>query len=111
MTSKEEYKATENRVLYGCTEDGCIPNEALRSAFLSLLLEKRCSPFVKIIIPVKGLTDFLYTNPVYNRVHSISLDVLECVPLRPDIAFDRYWSAFEILLHQYYNKVWRDKKS
>lgn len=111
MTSKEEYNSTENRVLYGCTEDGRIPNEALRSAFLSLLAEKECSPFVKIIINVKGLIEFLYANPVYNRIHSISLDVLECVPLRPDIAFDRYWSAFEILLHQYYNKVWRDKNA
>lgn len=111
MTNKEEYESTKNRVLYGCTEDGRVPNEALRNAFLSLLSEKKCSPFVRIILPVKGFTEFLYTYPVYNRVYSISLDALECVPLRPDIAFDRYWGAFETLLHQYYNMVWRDKKA
>lgn len=112
MNTKEyqEYNATKARVAYGMGKTK-VPNITLREQLIKKITESKCKPFVPIIFKEKEMTDILFHNPELNKIHSISLDGLECLPYRPDMAFDRWWSAFEILLQKYNVTAWNKKES
>lgn len=112
MTSEEanEYHATKLRVAFGCGLKKS-PDAILRETLDKRMEEHKCPPFIPLRVDVEEFTKVLFSNPNINRIHSISLDALECLPYRPDMAFDRWWAAFEVLLHEFDRKVWNKEGS
>jgi hypothetical protein len=54
-------------------------------------------------------TEFLFENPVLNKIHSMYCDLYEELPYRPDMAFDVVWRSFEILSKYYSREVLGNK--
>lgn len=107
MTPQEgsEYKATKARVEFGMGHAG-YPDAILREELKKRMERSGREPFIPLLVSVKEFTGMLFANPDLNRIYSISLDGLECLPFRPDMAFDRWWAAFEVLLHKYASVAW-----
>lgn len=106
MTEREEYKMTLSRVKYG-TGCGPKPNEDIRMALKERIDKTGTEPFVPMTAEPLELTALLMESPTLNRIYSVSLDIRDCLPFRPDLSFDRCWSAFEAMLIHYHEEMWR----
>lgn len=107
MTPEEgrEYQATKARVTFGMNPEK-LPDAKLRHELMERMRKRGCQAFIPLRVPVEEFSTLLFENPDLNRIYSISLDALECLPFRPDMAFDRWWTAFEVLLHKYASMAW-----
>ena len=105
-----EYTLTRERVEFGMKHKPQ-PDRALRQELNRRMKKNGVSPYLLLQFPIEEITKILYNHPNLNKIHSISLDALECLPWRPDIAYDRWWVAFEVLLHEYDRTIWHNSGS
>lgn len=61
--------------------------------------------FESVRLHVDNATEILFNDAHLNKLHSIITDIYDDLPLHPDTAFDKAWSALEIAMNLYRKRI------
>ena len=103
---KQELAFTRKRVLYNNAWSKETWNESAQKQFQARLSELQKSQiFESVRLHVDNATEILFNDAHLNKLHSIITDIYDDLPLHPDTAFDKAWSALEIAMNLYRKRI------
>lgn len=103
---KQELAFTRKRVLYNNAWSKKSWNESAQKQFQARLSELQKSQiFESVRLHVDNATEILFNDAHLNKLHSIITDIYDDLPLYPDTAFDKAWSALEIAMNLYRKRI------
>lgn len=105
-TEKQELAFTKKRVMYNNNWHKSPWYELAQKQFMDRLKAlQKTQIFESVKLHIDNATTVLFNDAYLNKLHSIITDIYDDLPLYPDAAFDKAWSALEIAMNLYRKRI------